>query len=83
MDHHEQSENKAEVSRQNADKRKQSSVHAAKEERTPTFSEPIAETREEMEARIRQELLNEKQAREEKTETEEEMRERIRKEMGE
>tara|TARA_R110000796_G_scaffold63211_2_gene145941 strand:+ start:34628 stop:36121 length:1494 start_codon:yes stop_codon:yes gene_type:complete len=83
MDHHEQSENKAEVSRQNADKRKHSSVHAAKEERTPTVSEPIAETREEMEARIRQELLNEKQAREEKTETEEEMRERIRKEMGE
>ncbi|WP_430473988.1 hypothetical protein ACQ0MK_19270 [Thalassospira lucentensis] len=83
IDHHEQSENKAEISRQNADKRKQSPVQAAKEELTPAVSEPSPETREEMEARIRQELLNEKQAREEKTETEEEMRERIRKEMGE
>lgn len=95
FDHYEQSEVKAEQSRQNSEARKRE--RNAEDKQTAaasvkTLSEPVspkpegapveAESPEEMEARIRRELLAEKEAKAKPVETEEEMRERMRKELG-
>jgi len=95
FDHYEQSELKAEQSRQNNEARKRSrnaetsqiipaSIETPSEPASPKAEEaPVqAETPEEMEARIRRELLAEKETRAKPVETEEEMRERMRKELG-
>lgn len=97
FDHYEQSELKAEQSRQNSEARKRSRdaengqtapaslEHAAEpvsQNPEQAQAQAQAETPEEMEARIRQELLAEKEAKAKPVETEEEMRERMRKELG-
>ncbi|KZB52665.1 hypothetical protein [Thalassospira xiamenensis] len=95
IEHYEQSELKAEQSRQNSEARKlarSAETKASTSESTKITSEPepaktdkppaVAESQEEMKARIRRELLAEKEAKEKHLETEEEMRERMRKELG-
>ncbi|KEO58988.1 hypothetical protein ABIE64_001013 [Thalassospira sp. MBR-102] len=93
IEHYEQTEIKAEQSRQNSEARKlsrtvESKLQPSESIKTTSAPDPVnqgktaAESPEEMEARIRRELLAEKEAKEKHVETEDEMRERMRKELG-
>eukprot|EP01093_Parvamoeba_rugata_P006502 TRINITY_DN2022_c0_g3_i2.p1 TRINITY_DN2022_c0_g3~~TRINITY_DN2022_c0_g3_i2.p1 ORF type:complete len:512 (+),score=70.23 TRINITY_DN2022_c0_g3_i2:771-2306(+) len=93
IEHHEQAELKAEQARQNSEDRKTARTTKLKDRddakaeaeiapSTQDAHKPAPETPAEMEARIRRELLAEKEEKENKPETEEEMRQRMRKEFG-